>query len=202
MARYTIEIDTLLKDPNFKLFDFDYNFYDEGHKADFERKFIDYYRYYEIGFETVYRFKHQLKELLNRKHIYYDQLYMTELRSKEIDFMLNKDLVETFERDVQNLTNTKSNVESNTLGKESFLDNGNADINLEHGNLTGVTGEDSSGLTETENKSDNKEKTELISKGNIGITSSADLLRQWRDVLINIDEIIIEDCRELFILIY
>ena len=46
------------------------------------------------------------------------------------------------------------------------------------------------------------EKTDLQSQGNIGITSSAELLQKWREVLINIDEIIIEECRDLFMRIY
>ena len=49
---------------------------------------------------------------------------------------------------------------------------------------------------------ENEQLTELISKGNIGITSSAELLKQWRQVLINIDEMIIEECRDLFMLLY
>ena len=36
LATYTIDIYTLLKDSNFKLFDFNYNFYDEQHKQEFE----------------------------------------------------------------------------------------------------------------------------------------------------------------------
>ena len=47
-----------------------------------------------------------------------------------------------------------------------------------------------------------KETTTLISQGNIGVTSSAELLKQWREVLINIDNMIIEDCKDLFMLIY
>ena len=46
------------------------------------------------------------------------------------------------------------------------------------------------------------EKTELISQGNIGITSSAQLLKEWREVLINMDKIIIESCNDLFMKIY
>ena len=42
----------------------------------------------------------------------------------------------------------------------------------------------------------------LKSQGNIGVTSSAELLEKWREVLINLDEIIIEDCRDLFMQIY
>ena len=56
-------------------------------------------------------------------------------------------------------------------------------------------------LSQTENGK-TVEKTDLLSQGNIGITSSAELLQKWREVLINIDEIIIEDCRDLFMKIY
>ena len=46
------------------------------------------------------------------------------------------------------------------------------------------------------------EKTDLLSQGNIGITSSAQLLKEWREVLLNMDKIIIESCNDLFLKIY
>ena len=204
MATYTIDIYTLLKNPNFKLFDFNYSFYDEQHKEEFEEKFINYYMFNEIGFETVKRFKHYLKEKLNRIAPYYEQLYKTELRCLEgdIDFMLNKDLHETINVKDKNKSKSKTNATSNTLNKESYLDNGNASLDLTEGNLTGVNSSDGNGTTESDMTGENEQLTELISKGNIGVTSSAELLKQWRQVLINIDEMIIEECRDLFMMIY
>ena len=204
MATYTIDIYTLLKNPNFKLFDFNYSFYDEQHKEEFEEKFINYYMFNEIGFETVKRFKHYLKEKLNRIAPYYEQLYKTELRCLEgdIDFMLNKDLHETINVKDKNTSKSKTNATSNTLNKESYLDNGNASLDLTEGNLTGVNSSDGNGITESDMTGENEQLTELISKGNIGVTSSAELLKQWRQVLINIDEMIIEECRDLFMMIY
>lgn len=204
MATYTIDIYTLLQDEKFKLFDFNYNFYDEQHKQEFEEKFINYYMFNEIGFETVKRFKHYLKEKLNRIAPYYEQLYKTELRCLEgdIDFMLNKDLHETINVKDKNKSKSKTNATSNTLNKESYLDNGNASLDLTEGNLTGVNSSDGNGITESDMSGENEQLTELISKGNIGVTSSAELLKQWRQVLINIDEMIIEECRDLFMMIY
>ena len=204
MATYTIDIYTLLKNPNFKLFDFNYSIYDEQHKEEFEEKFINYYMFNEIGFETVKRFKHYLKEKLNRIAPYYEQLYKTELRCLEgdIDFMLNKDLHETINVKDKNKSKSKTNATSNTLNKESYLDNGNASLDLTEGNLTGVNSSDGNGTTESDMTGENEQLTELISKGNIGVTSSAELLKQWRQVLINIDEMIIEECRDLFMMIY
>ena len=232
MAKYTIDLYTLLKDDNFKIFNFDYDFYtdDINIKQTFESKFIDRYMFNEIGFETVARFKHYLKERLNSIAPYYKQLYFTELESKNIKFLLNKDLTETFIKDVSSNTETSSNTSlnnrssSSTTGsqnninnfKESNLDNGNADLGLSQGNLTSVnetsdnttsnnttSSNDNSDMNNTGNTSNKeKETTTLISQGNIGVTSSAELLKQWREVLINIDNMIIEECSDLFMTIY
>ena len=116
--------------------------------------------------------------------------------------MLNKDLHETINVRDKNKSKSKTNATSNTLNKESYLDNGNASLDLTEGNLTGVNSSDGNGITESDMSGENEQLTELISKGNIGVTSSAELLKQWRQVLINIDEMIIEECRDLFMLIY
>ena len=204
MATYTIDLYSILKDKNFELFDFEYDFYNEEHKKEFEEKFINRYMFDEIGFETVSRFKHFLKEKLNRIAPYYNQLYQTELRCLEgdIDFMLNKDLHETINVKDKNSSKSKTNATSKTLNKESYLDNGNASLDLTEGNLTGVNSSNGNGITESDMSGENEQLTELISKGNIGVTSSAELLKQWRQVLINIDEMIIEECRDLFMMIY
>lgn len=209
MAKYTIELYDMFKDKNFKLFDFEYDFYDEGLKSQFEKKFIDYFMFDEIGFETPHRFKHFLKAKLNLIMPYYKQLYKTQLEAENINFLLNKDLKETFIRDIEG-TDTSNNVSStsansDSLSKESYLDNGNADLSLSDG-LTGVSSNGSTGDTQSTSDSTasnkSKEKTELISQGNIGITSSAELLQKWRDTIINIDNMIIEECRDLFMQIY
>ena len=212
MAKYTIDLYTLLKDSNFKIFNFDYDFYtdNEDIKQSFESKFIDRYMFNEIGFETVARFKHFLKERLNSIAPYYKQLYQTELESKNIKFLLNKDLTETFERVIENDGNNSTDMLSNDNGtqksKESYLENGNADLGLNEGNLTGVSetsqNNTSNGSTSTNYENNQNEKTKLVSQGNIGVTSSAELLKQWREVLINIDNMIIEECRDLFMTIY
>ena len=145
MAKYTVDVYTLLQYSNFKIFDFEYDFYtdDENIRQSFESKFIDRYMFNEIGFETVARFKHFLKERLNSIAPYYKQLYKTELESKNIKFLLNKDLTETFERVIENDGNNSTDMLSNDNGtqksKESYLENGNADLGLNEGNLTGVS---------------------------------------------------------------
>lgn len=219
MSKYTIEVYSLLKDNNFKMFDFDYSFYTDNEiiKSNFENKFLDTYMFHELGQETVMRFKHYLRAKLNNIMPYYRQLYETELRCQDIDFMLNKDLTETFERinnsDKSSHTqgSTIANVDNTTKEntKESYLEQGLASISTDD-KLTGVTNNTNTINQNANNNSEmssvdkinNKEITKLISQGNIGVTSSAELLDKWRKVIINIDNLIIEECSSLFMQIY
>ena len=77
---------------------------------------------------------------------------------------------------------------------------------LEKGSLTNVgksTLNDNTTSSNSVNDTTNQtEKTKLSSKGNIGITSSAELLEKWRKVIINIDDLIINECSDLFMQVY
>lgn len=236
MANYTMTINECLNNPLTPMFNFDYPFYvdDEEAKTKFEEKFMLYYWNCEIGFETFARFQKALQARLTIKMPYYQQLYETELASKDINFLLNKDLRETFTREIDtenetsgtNTTQQTSNNESSlkqegtstNTHKESSISDGVSTSSLADGYLTGTSSDNGSNSTTGTTNSTDKltsegtlsqsengktvEKTDLLSQGNIGITSSAELLQKWRDVLINIDEIIIEDCRDLFMRIY
>ena len=210
MSKYTLELRHIHE--TYKVFNFDYDFYIDNDviKNNFEKKFIDEYYFNEIGMETVARFQHRLKTRLNKIMPYYKQLYQTELESKNINFLLNKDLVETFERSLESNSNSLNDLTVNNTGVnnnlESNIENGNASLDLETGSLTNVS---KSTLTDNTNsssvindKTNQKETTNFISKGNIGITSSAELLEKWRKVLINIDELIINECSDLFMMVY
>ena len=210
MSKYTLELRRIHQ--THKIFDFDYDFYtnDETIKYNFEDKFINEYYFNEIGFETVGRFKQRLRTKLNKIMPYYSQLYQTELRSKDIDFMLNKDLEEVYERVLEGSNTSKNDVTvdnsstSNVL--ESNIDNGNASLELEKGSLTNVGKSTLSDNTKSSNSvndtTSQTEKTKLTSKGNIGVTSSAELLEKWRKVIINIDDLIINECSDLFMQVY
>ena len=212
MAKYTIELRALNNPPFFKLFDFKYDFYEESKKEQFEQKFIDYFYMREIEHETAGEFKHELRTKLNLIAPYYKQLYETELKSKNIEFLLNKDLKETFIREVESDTESLSNFNNESNGKakvetlsttndtpqnrvddlDKYISSASKDKN------TSDTSSSDNGSSISQNSNTAKEETTLISKGNIGTTSSAQLLRDWREVLINIDMMILEECEELF----
>lgn len=277
MANYTMTIEEMINHPLINsIFPEDYPFYvdDEKAKKEFEEKFIMHYYYREIGFGSPFVFKQRLESLIKLRVPYWQQLYETELRCKDIEFMLNKDLKETFIREVeseneinglndsslssqtsntatsqQSSTSTSSGTQTATsentasgtttnTHKESSLNDGVAQVSLSEGYLTGTSQDNgtssqtssgnqsttlsdetelsntstgnsnstenskSSGTSKQEEVGKTVEKTELISQGNIGITSSAQLLKEWREVLINMDEIVIRECNQLFMKLY
>ena len=261
MANVTMTIGEMMNNSlTNNIFPSNYDFYtdDEQAKKEFEEKFINHFYYREIGFETPFMFKHKLESHLKLNMPYWKELYRTELEARDINFLLNKDLKETFIREIdtenetsgtnitqQNSTSSSSvnqsgtstssstseqNGTSSNHHKESSINDGVAVSSLSEGYLTGSssdegtqstsgtnTSSDDSQSSGTSNSSDDVntkgsisqsgneksvEKTELISQGNIGITSSAQLLKEWREVLLNMDKIIIESCNDLFLKIY
>ena len=237
VASYTMTIAEMMNNGlNQNIFPTTYDFYidDSLARKAFEDKFIKHYYYREIGFDSPFMFIQKLESHLILNMPYWKELYQTELESRDINFLLNKDLRETFIREVdtENETSgtnstqqTSTNVSSlNQEGtstnthKESSIRDGVSASSLVDGYLTGTSSDNgSNSTTGKSNSSDNLtsegtlshsengktvEKTDLLSQGNIGITSSAQLLKEWRAVLINMDEIIIESCNDLFMKIY
>ena len=208
MSKYTLELNQIVNDLDFKLFDFDYNLYDNGLKEAFEKKFIDHFYFYEIGLTPIARFKKALQIKLNDIYPYFKQLYQTELRCNDIDFMLNKDLKEQYTRELTG--NSSVNQSSTSTSNDTSLNINNdtpqnkiddldqfmtsASKNTDNSTMS------SNGTNSAENSS--TETYSLVSQGNIGVTSSAELLEKWRNVLINIDQMIFEECNDLFMLIY
>ena len=207
MSKYTLELRYMYEDKNFKLFDFPYNLYDNDLKPWFEEKFYQHFMFYEIGFDTIGMFKQRLMSKLNDIFPYYKQLYETEIRAKGIDFMLNKDLKESYVRELTSNSNSnqESNVTSNGLSTagqltpsliansqkiDKFMDSAQKDNSSSNSTSTG------------ESTGNSKEEYTLTSQGNIGITSSAELLTKWRETLLNIDLMIFEECNDLFMQIF
>ena len=207
MSKYTLELRYIYKDKKFKLFDFPYNLYDNDLKPWFEEKFFQHFMFYEIGFDSVAMFKQRLMSKLNDIFPYYKQLYETEIAAKSVDFLLNKDLKESYVRELT--SNSNSSQESNaassglsTSGQltprlisnsekiDKFMDAAQKDESTTNATFTG------------ESTGNSKEEYTLTSQGNIGITSSAELLDKWRQVLLNIDLMIFEECNDLFMQIF
>ena len=207
MSKYTLELRYLYEDSNFQLFDFPYNLYNNDLKPWFEEKFFQHFMFYEIGFDTIGMFKQRLMSKLNDIFPYYKQLYETEIRTKGIDFMLNKDLKESYVRELTSNSNSnqESNVTSNSLSTAGQLTPSLIANSQKIDKFMDSAQKDNSSSSSTssgESNGNSKEEYTLTSQGNIGITSSAELLTKWRETILNIDLMIFEECNDLFMQIF
>lgn len=223
MSNYTIELRFLENPPMTKLFDFPYDYYmkdlvsDEVYKQnkkDFEIKFLEFYYFDEIGYKTPDRFKQRLKNYLDMGFKKWQERYKTELEveRQNINFLLNKDLVE--ERitsgnasgtSTTNSTNT-SNSNNNANNKNTVNDTPDTRFTSTENFATSITTDETTShstnnnIGETTNTSNQNTSLNerFTSKGNIGVTSSAELLEKWREVIIDIDNEIIEGAEKFF----
>ncbi len=201
---------------NYKLFDFSYNFYDNDLKPFFEEKFKQHFLLYEIAFDTIGLFKNRLQTKLNEIYPYYREMYKTEIAYQGMDLLVTKDIVDTYIRETTSNSNTSntSTSESNSTSSSNNLATAhetpqNQTLDLDRF-MTGANKESlSSNNNSTDNNSSNSESENNIvekytysSKGNMGVSSDGFLLEKWREIIINIDMMIMEELKELFLLIY
>ena len=232
MANYTLTIAEMMNNPLTPVFPSDYPFYceDEQCKKEFEETFILHYLTNEIGFETPYLFNQKLLGKLKLIMPYYEQLYETEWTRLDKDMMNQKDLMDkTTHTLTQTLTGEQQSNQSNQStdnlnasstsssdGKTSNLSDGVSSVSLEEGYLTSVThssdemtgsnqseSNSSTSLTHSSNNQTILEETTINeSHGDIGIQTPAFAIAEWRKIIININQLIIEDCRDLFMKLY
>ena len=223
MSNYTIELRFLDNPPMTTLFDFQYDYYMKGlvsdevyeqKKKEFELKFLEFYYFDEIGYKTPDRFKQRLKNYLDMGFKKWQERYNTELevQKQNINFLLNKDLIE--ERNTTgNATGNSSTTSSSTSNNNSSANNKNVvndtpdtRFTSTENFATSITNDESTTnssntingeTTNTSNQNSNLNER-FISKGNIGVTSSAELLEKWREVIIDIDNEIIEGAEKYF----
>ena len=144
----------------------------------------------------------------------WNERYNTELevQKQNINFLLNKDLIE--ERTTEgNATGNSSTTSSSTSNNNSSANNKNTvndtpdtRFTSTENFATSITNDESTTnssntingeTTNTSNQNSNVNER-FTSKGNIGVTSSAELLEKWREVIIDIDNEIIEGAEKFF----
>ena len=223
MSNYTIELRFLENPPLTSLFDFSYDYYMKGlvndevyeqKKKEFENKFLEFYYFDEIGYKAPDRFKQRLKNYLDMGFKKWNERYKTELEveKQKINFLLNKDLIE--ERITEgNATGNSSTTSSSTSNNNSSANNKNTvndtpdtRFTSTENFATSITNDESTTnssntingeTTNTSNQNSNVNER-FTSKGNIGVTSSAELLEKWREVIIDIDNEIIDGAEKYF----
>lgn len=228
MARYTVQlrkvIETLGEDQVLKWFqDYDLTNYltfeeikvitDKGtwSPARLARKIIDHYYMDEIGSETVALFKHRVKVAM--QEIMEEKLPLIYSASLQYNPLTNVNYTETYtgENTTANTTSSNSTATSDSSGLTVNSDTPQGQINKQsilNGSYASSTSaneiEDSAHTTSS--GSSNGSGTQIYTKhfeGNQGISATYQkMIEQYRDNIRMIDREIIEDLRDLFMVIY
>lgn len=194
MERTTMTLGEIIEN-NVNIFDFYYPFYNEEYRPTFERHFIEYFYFDEIGQETVARFKQRLKIKLNLIMPYWNKIFLAdELEQRILD---NYDVTETYTREVANnstATNesTNKNLQSDTPVTKTDLEQVDYFSNIvkDIGNNTSNVNNNSS------------ENWERRMQGNIGVQTDADAIIKYWESLRQIENEIFEQCSNLFMEVY
>lgn len=191
------------------IFDFPYPIFDTTYKSTLEEHFILYYYMYELGQETYNYWHLELMKEMQIKMPSYNKLYESTLL--KFDILDNINITETANRDVngsQNATGSTNSKGVTGTSNESVYSDTPQGLLSGKNYATNATKQDNSvtstndGSTKNESLSHTNETNTVNRKGNDGSTTYAQMIRQYRDTIINVDLMLFDDLRDLFMLIY
>ena len=218
------DLETIIEAARPKIFNFSYPIFDEEYKGVLETKILKHYYTREICEETVGLWKLRLNTKMNEIMPYYNKLYESEFI--KFDPLATHDITREHEGTSDNtatnvgLINSTNNssstaeVENDLVVKDKYSDTPqgglegveegtyltNAEITETKGETTTTTENTGTGkIDSSEDKTSNTVDHYLETvKGFEGINASK-LLKEFRETLLNIDMMVIEDLEELFI---
>lgn len=187
-------------------------------RSELNTKILNFYRFREIGQETFGRWLFELETALNEIMPRYNQLFYS--ADQDYNPIYNVDYKKTT-MGSQNANSSTSSSGSDSSTNEGYTKAVNSKTPQDSLNIsnTGIDtveyaddaswGKSSGGTTGTSNttgSSSSNGSTSSIetTKGNFGVVSSQDLVIKYRETILNIEQLIINDPRitELFMLIY
>lgn len=186
-----------------------------------QEKIVNHYRFRQIGFETVGRFKHYLKTRMQEIMPYYVQVYELDAKFRNIEDPLESyNLVETFQQETSGSGRmTGSNSSENTgttsgtsdkqtkfsdtpMGSIDNLDSYMTNATRENGTSSVESSDSVSGTSEQSTEDSGTTSHTLTRKGNIGVQPLGGEVMNIRSAFINIDLQIIEELADLFLRVY
>ena len=208
MANYTIELREILRSKDiFKAIN--YNLYENSYKPIFEEKFIKRFYFREIGVETIQRFIINLETTLNEIMPYYEHLYQT--TTYKYEPILNYDVTETITREIVGELESNNRAEQSTNQNEGIRNYDTPIIKVKDENNykkspSFITDTQSNNtLNGSSNRRENNKTNEVNkrnTKGNIGTMTTQDLIKKEREIIINIDKMILDDLEVLFMQVF
>ena len=147
-------------------------------REELNKKILDYYKYREIGFETVGRFLDELEISLNEIMPYYNQLFFS--ADQDYNIIYNVDYKRTIDRDLSGNTTSTSTGEttsnsndSNTTSTTTNLYNKNVESDTPQSQL-GITNKQIDSVDYANKVTWNKDTTEQSGTSTGTATTTAD----------------------------
>ena len=187
-------------------------------RSELNNKILNFYRFREIGQETVGRWLFELKTALEEIMPKYNQLFYS--ADQDFNPIYNVDYRKTI-MGSQNANSNTTSTGSDSSTNEEFTKNVNSktpqdalsisntgidSVNYADDASWGKASGSTSGTNTTTGNSSSNGSTSSVetTKGNFGVVSAQDLIIKYRETILNIEQEIINDPRikELFMLIY
>lgn len=164
--------------------------WDEAHRPELQKKIIEHYLFRQIGFETAGRFKFELNKMLREIMPRYVKIWAT------TQYTYNPIENYNMREGSTDVTDDKSTDKRGGLSQ--FLDTPAGPVTDLDKYVTNATKDDASGET----KHDGKFVHEAHRNGNIGVTTTQQMIEQERNITIDVDMQIINDLNVLFLGVY
>lgn len=191
-----------------KIFNFDFPIYDESYRSTFEDKLIRHFYFHEINITSIGRWKFMLREKLNLIMPVYNKMY--EAVAIKYDPLIDTQMHETYTRN-NNLTSnssTNGNVTQKDTSNNSQVYSDLPQTTLHGGDYATNSTQNEGTANSTQNASQKANATsnnkETYEHDNTGFSSRSQqaLLMEYYESLRNVDEMVFNELRELFMLIY
>lgn len=217
MAKYTVELGRLIE-TGFDLGLNKYPIFDENYRRPLNNKILRHYWFREIGFETAELFKRYLNQTLAEIMPYYNQLYNSELI--EFNPLYNVDKYEDGTTKFDGKTDTTTHADDSGHGKVKtdntnvFSDTPQGQLTI--GNIKGNVYATTASIDDDQNESwtsgtadsagqvtadDLTHYAKHVAGKEAGVSYSK-MLQEFRETFLNIDMMIIDDLKDLFMQIY
>lgn len=204
MAQYTVEVREIVKS-GFPLFNFNYPIWENNYRVVLEEKIINRYYTREIGFETVGLFQHFLKDRLVAIMPKYNEMYLAKVEYLKQHAYTNKDIKTTrlqiTDSESEQNANNQSTGSSKNVRHDTPMNNLGAN---DEGYATEINRDTDTGTTTGKVDGTAKTVDDVLEHiiGFDGMKYAYEVYQGVRDNIINIDELIIDELKDLFMGVY
>lgn len=167
-----------------------YPIWDESHREELEKKIIEHYLFRQIGFDTPGRFKFELNKLM--REIMPRMIHLW----KTTQYKYNP--IENYNMEEGSLDKAKNEGKESHDNLSKFSDTPQGSVDNLDNYLTSATADKGSIGSESSGETEHS----AWRHGNIGVTTTQQMIEQERKVILDVDMVIIDELKTLFLGVY